>query len=991
MKSKKMTSKKRNPLPIALKVLPALVATTCAASAQSTYETKEYLTQRGLSLINAIEAYDQGFTGKGVTVGVVDSGIVSKHAEFKDSVVGGYDFTLGKPITQQQGIDTDGHGSHVSGIIAANRDGKGMHGVAFNSKLWVTHYNEGQEDDDDDDDDDEPTYEEGIKAFDNSLGEAWHYMAQQKLAIINNSLGVNGCDRGQPSDGSMPCNVADYLPSAKHYFDVQDTLPNIIKTMHELKDAGTLMVFATGNEAQENPDALGGMPVLYPELKPNWIAVTAVYADMDLKNPELTNYANACGIAKEWCVAAPGSNDEDQGIISVSNGKKGGYVDMDGTSMASPHVAGAAALVKEAFPFFNAYQLQQSLLTTATDLTPNDGTRLDPLFGWGLLNAGKAVRGPGLFVSAFEVDTLGYQSTFSNDIGDLSKDAEFFGQKGSLIKSGQGTLTLSGHNTYQGDTTVDGGTLRITGTQDTGAHIVNAGALVVDGTIASSSLTTVNAQGLLSGTGTVGSLDNKGTVAPGNSIGTLTVSGDYTAFKGSTLAIEIDDKNQVDVLRVAGNTTLEAGSKLAVQKDGFFRQGIAYNFLETSGTVVNHGLEVDSSLLFLTPHVFASSSGNGLSLDIRRNGVAFSQYASGQNQRAVANALDPFSSLSSVPMQDIYDELLHAQADAFSSTLDQLSGEAYASVQSALFNQSQLWTTASSRRMNGLFSGSPAAKGPLWVSTQGQWDSLNGRSGSADMRSRTNGLFIGADVGVGANGHVGAAFGYHDGNVRVDDRSSKADTDSYTLAVYGGTRWAMSNGHALNWRASGAWTNNKIDMTRHAWVGADRQRLKASYHSQQTHLYTELGYALPVASSTALEPFGRVAWIQNRNGRFTEDGGSAALHAKRQTNSLNTLTLGLRSYSEFSVSTDRAFRLTSEIGWRHAGGDVKPGSKMQFDQLRDARFTVHGAPISRNSLQVGLNGELDIYKNASLGLDYSGQFGGGNKSNAGSLYVNIKF
>ncbi|WP_204272324.1 S8 family serine peptidase, partial [Escherichia coli] len=67
--------------------------------------------------------------------------------------------------------------------------------------------------------------------------------------------------------------------------------------------------------------------------------------------------------------------------------------------MAAPVVSGVAALVKEAFPWFTAHDLQQALLTTATPLGDSD------VYGWGLVNAGKAVLGYGMFVGTTVLDT----------------------------------------------------------------------------------------------------------------------------------------------------------------------------------------------------------------------------------------------------------------------------------------------------------------------------------------------------------------------------------------------------------------------------------------------------------------------------------------------------------------------------------------------------------------------------------------------------------
>ena len=103
------------------------------------------------------------------------------------------------------------------------------------------------------------------------------------------------------------------------------------------------------------------------------------------------------------------------------------------------------------------------------------------------------------------------------------------------------------------------------------------------------------------------------------------------------------------------------------------------------------------------------------------------------------------------------------------------------------------------------------------------------------------------------------------------------------------------------------------------------------------------------------------------------------------------MTLGVRSYSEFSISPESMLRLTGEIAWDYASGDLTPQREMQFDRFRDARFIVQGNPTRRNALHVALSGEVDIGKQAVLGLNYSGKFGGGNTTNAGSLYVNVRF
>ena len=138
---------------------------------------------------------------------------------------------------------------------------------------------------------------------------------------------------------------------------------------------GMLLVAAAGNEGAANPS----WPARYA--KESWalgriIAVGAVDA-----NNVMPSWSNRAGDTQNFYLVAPGVN-----IMSTYSS---GYAYMSGTSMASPHVAGVAALVKSYWPQLKAEQIASILFKTATDL---GAPGVDAVYGWGLVSAAKAMQ-----------------------------------------------------------------------------------------------------------------------------------------------------------------------------------------------------------------------------------------------------------------------------------------------------------------------------------------------------------------------------------------------------------------------------------------------------------------------------------------------------------------------------------------------------------------------------------------------------------------------
>lgn len=344
------------------------------------YRTAEYNVQTGLEEIHAAEAYaslaknGKSTFGSGVIVGVTDTGIQTNHPEFSGAI---------DPHTANSGWSFSssemGHGTHVSGIIAANKDGVGMQGVAPDATiLGVFMLNGGSS----------PDGLYGIK-----------YAADNGAKVVNASWGY-----ANPDHSTFEVGIG--TPTYNSYKAA------FLADFTALKNDDALFVAATGNSAYTD---YVGIPALYaqdPDFQGYIIAVGSVNSA-----GVISNFSNRCKEAKDYCMVAPGG-DTDAGITVLtetitSTFPNSTYAGEAGTSMAAPQVSGAAAVIRGAWNFLTAPQVMRILFQTATDL---GAPGVDDVYGNGLLNLYAAVQAQGqnLIVFGSSVSTTGYDAKNSS-------------------------------------------------------------------------------------------------------------------------------------------------------------------------------------------------------------------------------------------------------------------------------------------------------------------------------------------------------------------------------------------------------------------------------------------------------------------------------------------------------------------------------------------------------------------------------------------------
>ncbi|MCJ2122822.1 S8 family peptidase, partial [Methylobacterium sp. J-077] len=426
------------------------MAQSLAGTDPATWRTPEYQADWGLEAMHAADAYAAGYTGLGVTVGVVDSGFYSAHPEFADGRVkpititgtfgsNGFYFMdqFGNPIDRSprptlfssgQSYSVPGtynpayndpHGTHVTGTIGAARDGVGMHGVAFNANVYVTNTQST----------DEMTY--GANADYAYFKNAYGILAAAGARAINTSWGNSPPADNYNSIGGLISSYKNFL-GKKTYFDAVSEVA---------KQHDTILVFAAGNNASAHPDIRTVLPYFQPDLERNWVAVGAVRKGNDGRfdpgSVALDWYSVKAGASKYWYVAAPGSaivstvppsTSKDvwpPGHWNIDPAHQTGYTAVMGTSMAAPHATGALAVIMQRYPYMTNEQARDVLLTTAYHRNAVDGVpdanpnAPNAIWGWGVIDLNKAMKGPGQFLGPVAANLpAGTKDTWSNDIAE---------------------------------------------------------------------------------------------------------------------------------------------------------------------------------------------------------------------------------------------------------------------------------------------------------------------------------------------------------------------------------------------------------------------------------------------------------------------------------------------------------------------------------------------------------------------------------------------
>ncbi|HVI54700.1 MAG TPA: S8 family serine peptidase [Luteibacter sp.] len=866
-----------------------------------------------LALTGANVAQAAGFTGKGIAIGIVDSGVTATHPALAGRVTA--NLTYVDPSTNNMGVDdVVGHGTAVAQIAAGRPFGQFAGGVAPDATLISARIIN----------DKAPT--------DDGSGQGNQATSSDPLGKVNSDVVAAGAKVLNNSWGGV-------------YWSASDTAATqSFQSAYQPFTANHLFVFAAGNDSRADPSDVAALPSRAAGVEQGWLVVVA----LDSNNPtQIASYSNRCGIAMNYCLAAPGAVITTSATSTVANTS---YQVWTGTSLAAPQVSGAAAVVMQAFPTLSVNSVRQIILGTADDLgAPGP----DAIYGYGALDVGRAIRGPATFDwGDFQATTsAGRDMAFVNDIKGAS----------GLVVSGNGRLTLSGTNTYAGGTTVnDSATLESLRALPGSAFTNGTATLIAHGDIGggvlnNAQLVTLDTSTHVGGDfrqGTNGRLSQK-LGAPLIVGGTAYLAGDFYVA-GAVPGYTVSSHQQVVTANAVSGTfaTLTKGAGV---------------FLSSTLQYLPKEVWLDTTSLSVTQVATTSMSQSVAAVSsAQRLDGAFAQItASLASGSPTAAAVDARTLIAAGSIQQSSTQQV-AQA-----SLESLSGQLYAA--------STAVTLAGIEAGNDALIDHLDARGPTgaWAQSLGSQGGLS-RSGFGNVGFNIGGQLVGNDIRLGNNGFAGVAVSQMRSTGQLSgsmDRQSNRATEGM---LYAGLRGA-------NWYGVGRFGFGSFrgDTQRLLQLGDQGAFAGADNTGHYNVAYGEFGYRTNVGAFT-LTPYANAQFASIRRNGFEEAGGEGfGLAANGQTTSRWQAGFGLRAGSSWLTSYGK-LRIDAKLGWQNAFATKGEVFSARYNGI--AQWApVEGIGLSRRAGTAGFTMGWDLSERSTFAMDVEQRFADRDHSHSASL------
>ena len=1100
---------------LAVAAVAALVAGTASAAyveqgklgSTVSWESEEYGTatateagQHGLTHINASTAYAEGYTGKGVLIGVVDSGALLSHSEMAggrifgvtasgtyskdgtrypfayigqtgqaDNRFGGYSkgesFNVGGDWIQGH---NDSHGTHVTSVVAGNRNGEYSHGVAFESDIAVG--NTGGSD----------NMNYGPYQDYGYFYAVWDAVGATGAKVINNSWGTNIRVNNSTSNhfevGSMLPDDNQHEPGEYEYNKPEGSQTEYFMFMEDAEknggknfmDAayevaakyGLIQIFTNGNRQFQNPYYRAAYPYYNPEAEKYWIAAGGVDVDENgheqimgwgkdytgtgaPKAEQAGNTYNRAGIAKWWTITSP-TNVLGASVSSSTGAATTGIA--GGTSNAAPHIAGTMAVLLQRFgSYMTPTQVRDVMFTTARQHQLNNPNELLPGihdydvgtaeddYGWGIIDLGKAIYGPGQFFGTFDVTMNGVDDVWHNSIGDRAIEDRGNEEK---VEAGELTTRIAELKDIQkkweaatDEQKADPEKNNLTEFTDElrwelgykekrlaaieeRAEQGYVGKLIKRG---NGVLTMTEANTYRGGTEIYG-----GTVAGlSESFG----SGDVTVKNGATVELhdsftyqKAGEQDWVEVTKKSSDyndnldyqdakIVLEKGATLALAGDGISIQSLKVNgeaYVSASGFSDEQLASVYSgetkeltvsatvgeltgaeSLKGTSEYAFFESSNpevadNTIRTSLKKGETTMASVATTAAGAAIGAAIE------AAPESDVFKDFVSSSTEEVLNTYDSLGSDLHMAVQNAtIVNTTTLARTIKDQATHfGSARTATLDNGiELWATGIGSWSKVDAGGASVDMDVDYYAGFIGGEMAYGDDNKVGVFFGY--GSTESDaDADGKVESDDIHLGVYGENVFNQV-GVAYGF----TYTMQDRDSSR-ALLFKDQLGFNAvSYDADVMQLFGEVSYKGFNSDTLAVEPYVGLSYMRVSADSFTETVGGHNMTTELDDQNVGVGMIGVRGSVPFTLGSV-GMAVKGDVAYMQYFGDNEATAKLRIGDAGVAEVT--GEELTgMGAVSLGVDAALG--KNTTFGLSYTGAYGSDVTSHGLSATLRVAF
>lgn len=515
--------------------------------------------------------------------------------------------------------------------------------------------------------------------------------------------------------------------------------------------------------------------------------------------------------------------------------------------------------------------------------------------------------------------------------------------QGSIVKKGEGTLVMTGSNSYEGTTKVEAGTLlafaESVGTDDT--------VTVSGGTF-----------GVLAGY-----YDDF----------TMTGYKQSSEAQAGKLTIDLSDGGQLYVSAAADvkvkQVTLgdNKAVKLGLEGADAAQLAKAYqNDEEVAGTFsVTDGDLSGATIADATlESVFFEKASGKLAADnksitttvTRKADVGFESFATTDNERAIARALEQSGNAFAGTVLSLGTE------EEVNATYAALSDDMYAAARNALVVNATTVSRTVMDQARGFGEGRAAelehGRGRIWATGIGFWGDAEGESRGLDVDFRAG--LLGGEVVAHETTKLGAFFGY--GSTDYKGHFGKIDGDDLHFGVYG-----LTDVGPVSFAYGVAYTTEDRDSSHVLGTTAN------SHDEDATVLqaYAEAAYRFDVAGAK-IDPYLGLTWARVEADGFSEAMSGESFSVKDQKDDIQIATLGARATLPLTWGT-MPVALKADLGWSHYFGDTEAVTRMQLGA--GGAIAELQAKELKDQVSLGLGITGQVSQNATVGVSYTGSFG----------------